>query len=177
MGSPTATCAHAHRTNSRVFRLIGALGLRLSQARALSTRLRSEHGRKYRAPLLESHASGTPAQPSLTGTDVGRRDECCPSEPGALHVGGHRHHEHGLQHAVRASLCQTTTGRRPVCSRGRWAPRSAHQISPRFTDDPLHRARQPSRQCPRRRVRRLRPQTQRRFAEDPIVRDQVVVPE
>ena len=37
---------------------------------------------------------------------------------------------------VNVSLCQTTTGLRPVCSRGRYEPRSAHQTSPRFNFAP-----------------------------------------
>src|ERR1035437_3731062 len=47
---------------------------------------------------------------------------------------------------VSVSLCKITTGRRPVCSRGRYAPRSAHQSSPRFNSAPLSRARWPLRQ-------------------------------
>lgn len=31
-----------------------------------------------------------------------------------------------------SSLCQMTTGLRPVCSRGRYSPRLAHQSSPRL---------------------------------------------
>jgi hypothetical protein len=49
---------------------------------------------------------------------------------------------------VNASLCQITTGLRPVCSRGRYAPRSAHQTSPRFNFAPLSPGRQPTEQVP-----------------------------
>ena len=45
---------------------------------------------------------------------------------------------------VSVSLCQITTGRRPVYSRGRYAPRPAHQSSPRFHSAPLFRARWPT---------------------------------
>ena len=40
---------------------------------------------------------------------------------------------------VNVSLCQITTGLRPVCSRGRHEPRSPHQTSPRFNFAPLPR--------------------------------------
>ncbi len=49
---------------------------------------------------------------------------------------------------VNVSLCQITTGLRPVCSLGRYAPRSAHQTSPRFKNAPLHRVRRPTQQGP-----------------------------
>jgi hypothetical protein len=42
------------------------------------------------------------------------------------------------------SLCQMTTGRRPVCSRGRLAPSSAHQTSPRFNSAPWRQANLPT---------------------------------
>jgi len=45
---------------------------------------------------------------------------------------------------VNVSLCQITTGLRPVCSLGRYAPRSAHQTSPRFKCAPLRRVRRPT---------------------------------
>ena len=49
---------------------------------------------------------------------------------------------------VNVSLCQITTGLRPVCSRGRYAPRSAHQTSPRFNSAPLPRVRSPTQRDP-----------------------------
>lgn len=53
---------------------------------------------------------------------------------------------------VNVSLCQITTGLRPVCSRGRYAPRSAHQTSPRFNSAPLLRVRSPSPRGPAQQV-------------------------
>jgi hypothetical protein len=49
---------------------------------------------------------------------------------------------------VNVSLCQTTTGLRPVCSLGRYAPRSAHQTSPRFKCAPQRRVHRPTQPVP-----------------------------
>ena len=49
---------------------------------------------------------------------------------------------------VNASLCQMTTGLRPVCSLGRYTPRSAHQTSPRFNGAPILQVRPPTQQVP-----------------------------
>jgi hypothetical protein len=53
---------------------------------------------------------------------------------------------------VSALLCQMTTGRRPVCSRGRKGPRSAHHTSPRLNYGPLGLAHRPTRRAPVRRA-------------------------
>jgi len=49
---------------------------------------------------------------------------------------------------VNVSLCQITTGLGPVCSLSRYAPGSAHRISPRFNCAPLRRVRPPTQQVP-----------------------------
>jgi len=71
----------------------------------------------------------------------------------------------------RVSLCQTTTGRRPVCSRGRYGPRSAHQISPRFTSHPHGRVRPPSQRDPPQRAPGHRRPRSWKGARGPIVPD------
>jgi len=84
----------------------------------------------------------------LRRTILGSFDNGRPRESRPVEVRGQRNDKNGLEHAGQGFALPDYDGRRPVCSRGRYGPRSAHQISPRFTVDPHDRAPPPSRRDP-----------------------------
>jgi len=89
---------------------------------------------------LESQSNG------VLGWPAARRgaNHCGSGQVCAVEVRGSGTTRTDWSARVKVSLCQITTGLRPVCSLGRYAPRSAHQTSPRIKCAPLRRVRRPT---------------------------------